>query len=1314
MKQIIFENLSWDGKNLIILFDEKTSNEIIIKQMNLEIVARRTSDSFLLKFNIEELSKKNSIIVDFSEIGFKNTDEEFIYDMYLTTNSEYFKLVNRGLVNKDKLYRFLEPIYQLGRDNGAIPYLTSNNEIAIQQSNFRDIRHKYFNITKSYKEINNFIIENDRIEIEFSNSEFKNFEDYYFVLIDEKSNKSCMVDYYIKTVNNTSKIIINLNEHGFWELGNKYYILVEAKYKKSIVQFVLGSYDSKRQYFDNVSLSQDKQILPYIDEKGQFCLYIVNETLEEIEKYQITEETLIVDEFSLNDSFLWIRVNQDNLSLLPDPFKGTLLEKVKLSLIGPDSEISLDINKEQLYNISLNLNEVFQADFHEHSLWKFYLKFYSQGTIYKALLINETNKLEIFSFPIQLQNGKYISKAITNSNEVCLLLTPSIETFKEITFPYLRGISAIKNLKIDNTSLSFSLLSDEFLQDIKKYKFIMIEQNTKETFHFNNVKVNNNDIEINFDSFIESYSDNQSKWDLHLETIHDSFIELNSLGYSENIVLPRYKRYMQRLNSEGNYFVNPYLTDENKVAILIAKEDQVLKEKLPSKKMKSKLTVSNVNTQGNNLIFNLNFNNTVEIPGNILFYLKNRDSDEKFYLDCTLNNQNEEAKLGFSEFVKIHGDKSSRWNLFSEIFYEDYIEVNRVGNYTNTDIKKYQKYYDCIFVGEKHSIAAYLTNKNEISIVVRDKRFYFTEKYEVKTQIKKLNMQGSNILGEIIVNVPYFKEYEIIDFTIKLRSQVENEEHSLEFAKLNDKGTEKRLSFRIDLKEFQLKQFYYEFYLILKINGDLVYKRIENSTAKIKRKINLSVIKNNYINEENCVIYLYITPKNVLFLAYRQMGPEESSKDKLNELIAYPIYSLFKPYFNKKDIWLVYEKNSETAQDNSYYFFKYCYENHYDKQIYYVIKKDSPDYANLKGMEDRVINFMSIKHLIYVCAAKLLVASETRGHLYLWRHQKGKIKEILNKKKFVFLQHGVTALKLNDSVLSRKSDSAVSLYVVTSDYERDIISNGLGYSKDEIIVTGFTRWDHLKDKSQIQDQKEIFLMPTWRGWLDEIPEEEFINTPYFKNYMEVLNSDKLQKILVDNNLKFNFFIHPKFKQYINQFSATSENIRIISFGEEKVNELLMSTSLLITDYSSVAWEVYYLKKPVIFYQFDIDDYNRLTGSYINMDEGLFGDRVFNSSELINTIESYLDNNFAEKNAYASKRNSYFKYIDNNNSERVYDEIINSKILFKNVNKMSSEYLKIRKNKLIRSLWKLSKKTKLFHLLTIKGKDRIKKALKSRS
>lgn len=135
-----------------------------------------------------------------------------------------------------------------------------------------------------------------------------------------------------------------------------------------------------------------------------------------------------------------------------------------------------------------------------------------------------------------------------------------------------------------------------------------------------------------------------------------------------------------------------------------------------------------------------------------------------------------------------------------------------------------------------------------------------------------------------------------------------------------------------------------------------------------------------------------------------------------------------------------------------------------------------------------------------------------------------------------------------------------------------------------------------------------------------------------------------------------FYIHPKLREFIKNFHTPCPQIELIPFGKRPLNQLIMECSMLITDYSSVCWDVYYLGKPVLFYQFDLELYEETNGSYIDMKHDLFGDRCTEEKQLIALIKEYTKNNFKEKTIYSNMRKEYFSYHDQNNGKRTYDYI----------------------------------------------------------
>ena len=75
------------------------------------------------------------------------------------------------------------------------------------------------------------------------------------------------------------------------------------------------------------------------------------------------------------------------------------------------------------------------------------------------------------------------------------------------------------------------------------------------------------------------------------------------------------------------------------------------------------------------------------------------------------------------------------------------------------------------------------------------------------------------------------------------------------------------------------------------------------------------------------------------------------------------------------------------------------------------------------------------------------------------------------------------------------------------------------------------------------------------------------------------------------------------------------------------------------------------------YFIDLERYNQVQGSYIDMEKDSFGEVVHTPEELASVIEEYTMRGFKEKKKYGDMRSELIKYIDNKNSERTYNEII---------------------------------------------------------
>jgi CDP-glycerol glycerophosphotransferase (TagB/SpsB family) len=298
--------------------------------------------------------------------------------------------------------------------------------------------------------------------------------------------------------------------------------------------------------------------------------------------------------------------------------------------------------------------------------------------------------------------------------------------------------------------------------------------------------------------------------------------------------------------------------------------------------------------------------------------------------------------------------------------------------------------------------------------------------------------------------------------------------------------------------------------------------------------------------------------------------------------------------------------------------------------------------------------------MIMLQAAELLISSDAIRHFYIWDSPNSFYKSLYQlRKNIVFLQHGVMAFKKCHETFHKSGGNRMALFVVSSEVEQDIIREYFGYNNEEIIITGLPRWDVLEDASN-DAHKEILIMPTWRKWLEDVSDEVFLASDYYRNYKELLTSPKLARLLEEEDLYVNFYIHPKFKQFMGLFSSENTRIRMIPFGEEPLNKLLMSCHMMITDYSSAAWDAYYQKKPVIFYTFDRELYEEVQGSYLDMETDGFGDVVTDLESLFSGISFYCKRDFREKPEFEEKRDRLLTYRDHNNSKRIYERIRSTK------------------------------------------------------
>lgn len=355
-----------------------------------------------------------------------------------------------------------------------------------------------------------------------------------------------------------------------------------------------------------------------------------------------------------------------------------------------------------------------------------------------------------------------------------------------------------------------------------------------------------------------------------------------------------------------------------------------------------------------------------------------------------------------------------------------------------------------------------------------------------------------------------------------------------------------------------------------------------------------------------------------------------------------------------KDLWIIGERPEE-ARDNGYWLYKWIIENKPNTNVRFVLKKDSVDYEKVPR-KDLVIEPNSAKHYIYYILSSYSVSTHMHGAC------PGKsfcipFLPLMRRKKSVFLQHGITKNMIN-------LRGGLDAIVAASDEEKDLLIKANPRYKGKVYVTGFCRYDQLSDTSKDEKERIILVMPTFRKWLRDIgrlsgADNEFKKTAYYKAWNGFLDDERIKKELDKKNLKLIFFPHNEIQKLAHNFSSNSRRITIGKPGEFDIQQLLKQSSLLVTDYSSVLFDFAYMNKPVVFYQFDRDDF--FGKHYHSSGKPYpFGDTLEKEDELVERVKGVIDSGFIMKNNYKKDVKQFFKYRDNRNCERVYKLIIGLK------------------------------------------------------
>lgn len=356
-------------------------------------------------------------------------------------------------------------------------------------------------------------------------------------------------------------------------------------------------------------------------------------------------------------------------------------------------------------------------------------------------------------------------------------------------------------------------------------------------------------------------------------------------------------------------------------------------------------------------------------------------------------------------------------------------------------------------------------------------------------------------------------------------------------------------------------------------------------------------------------------------------------------------------------MWLLCEYGLE-ARDNAWWLYKYICENHPEQEVVYAIDPSSDDSKKVSSL-GKIIPYGTFKHWVYYLAAEVNISTHKGGKPNAAVCYLLEVYGIIKNKR-VFLQHGITKDK---APLFYYDNTKMRLFICGAKPEYDFILQHFGYPKENVAYTGFSRFDALLDGTVTE--KMILVAPTWRTWLYKVSSDPYSNkikgveqSDYYKNWVGFLNSKELESVLEKNNYKLVFFPHRNMTTLFENVKIENKQVVVTSWVKDDLQVLMKKAKLMITDYSSTAMDFAYMKKPVIYYQFDYEKYRteQFEEGYFSYEENGFGPVCYNEEELLESIETLIENNCIEPSEYEQRCNEFFRICDNKNCQRIYEEI----------------------------------------------------------
>lgn len=406
---------------------------------------------------------------------------------------------------------------------------------------------------------------------------------------------------------------------------------------------------------------------------------------------------------------------------------------------------------------------------------------------------------------------------------------------------------------------------------------------------------------------------------------------------------------------------------------------------------------------------------------------------------------------------------------------------------------------------------------------------------------------------------------------------------------------------------------------------EFAFKELSDHTVNYKFSESSSIYDNEIV-----LYHIKFENKNINIIKFYQDKYKEVENKELHK------FDFYSKKIDKNSIFIFMDRALQ-ADDNAEYLYEYFIENYQDyPNAFFALHPRSRDWdrLNLKGFN--LLPLWSPEFYEKFLYSDVVVSSQIYGINY-------KNKNFSNSR-FVYLQHGIILTEMHDWIASKYFD----LFVTTGKVEEEYLKS---LAPKETINAGLPRLQTLYRQSDVQ--RNIVFMPTWRFNLNNLDDIKFVESDYFLAVNNILEDEKLNAYLADNNIYLKVKLHPNLMKRSHLFSF---NDRVI-LTDESYREVISEAEFVFTDYSSVVLDAAFINIPIAYYQFD-KEYFFMDQPYdqrVNYETDGLGPVFYSQENVIDYIiqEKYL--NYSKK--FIDRKNKFFEGVDKDNINRTIVERI---------------------------------------------------------